>query len=90
LAFPMASRGRLLGALVCGPKRDGEAYAPDESEALAALAHGFGGALDVLEAREQSSEATLADLVRSVRELSEITRGLPDALAKRFQERAAR
>jgi hypothetical protein len=85
LAFPMASRGRLLGALVCGPKRDGEAYAPDESEALAALAHGVGGALDVLDARDgQSSEVAMTELARSVRELCEITRGLPDELAARF------
>ncbi|MGA8097846.1 MAG: PDZ domain-containing protein [Candidatus Cybelea sp.] len=48
LAFPMISRGALVGALVCGPKRDGEAYAPDESEALLALAHGVGTALDTL------------------------------------------
>ncbi|HEY1975524.1 MAG TPA: hypothetical protein VGG89_03145 [Candidatus Baltobacteraceae bacterium] len=91
LAFPMASRGQLVGALVCGPKRDGEAYAPDETEALAALAHGVGSALDVLEAREgQPSGNVMADLAQSVRELSEITRSLPDALAKIVQERAAR
>lgn len=91
LAFPMASRGRLVGALVCGPKRDGEAYAPDESEALAALAHGVAGALDVLDAgKGQPSEAVMADLARSVRELSEITRSLPDTLAKIVQDRAAR
>jgi hypothetical protein len=38
-AFPMASRGTLVGVLVCGPKYDGEAYAPDESEALEARLH---------------------------------------------------
>ena len=42
LAFPMISRGDLLGALLCGPKRDGEGYAPDESDALLALARGVG------------------------------------------------
>ena len=47
-AFPMTSRGELVGVLVCAPKRDGEAYAPDESEALLALAHGVGTALDTL------------------------------------------
>jgi hypothetical protein len=47
-AFPMTSRGDLVGALICGPKRDGEAYAPDESEALLTLAHGVGTALDTL------------------------------------------
>lgn len=47
-AFPMISRGRLVGVLVCGSKRDGEAYAPDESDALRTLAHGVGTALDTL------------------------------------------
>jgi GAF domain-containing protein len=50
-AFPMISRGDLLGLLVCGPKRDGEAYAPDEADALRALAHGVGTALDTLMTR---------------------------------------
>lgn len=48
LAFPMVSRGQLVGVLVCGPKRGGESYAPDESEALRTLAHGVGTALDTL------------------------------------------
>lgn len=47
-AYPMMSRGRLIGALVCGPKSDGESYAPDESAALFELAHGVGTALDLL------------------------------------------
>lgn len=85
LGFPMPSRGRLVGVLVCGPKRDGEAYAPDESEALAALARGVAVALDVLEARgDPPAEAIMSQLAESVRALSEITRGLPDALAERL------
>jgi hypothetical protein len=47
-AYPMMSRGRLIGALVCGPKFDGDSYAPDESAALFELAHGVGTALDLL------------------------------------------
>jgi hypothetical protein len=78
LAFPMASRGRLVGALVCGPKRDGEAYAPDETEALAALAQGVGGALDVLDPRGEESNAAV------IGELVQLIRSLPDALAERF------
>jgi hypothetical protein len=78
LAFPMASRGRLVGALVCGPKRDGEAYAPDETEALAALAHGLGGALDALDPRGEKSNAAAMD------ELIQLIRALPDALAERL------
>ena len=54
-AFPMISRGDLVGALICGPKRDGEAYAPDESEALLALAHGVGTALDTLSSQAMAS-----------------------------------
>ncbi len=48
LAFPMISRGRLVGTLVCGPKRDGDAYAPDEYEALVQLTHGVGTTFDTL------------------------------------------
>jgi len=64
-AFPMISRGALVGALVCGPKRDGEAYAPDESDALLALAHGVGTALDTLSLRGDGEAASLQEaLVR--------------------------
>jgi len=34
LAPPMLARGRLLGAIVLGERIGGEAYAPDEIEAL--------------------------------------------------------
>ncbi len=62
-AFPMVSRGTLVGVLVCAAKRNGEAYAPDESEALLALAHGVGTALDVLSTqRDQSNELVLREL----------------------------
>lgn len=47
-AFPMVSRGRVLGVLVLGPKRSHESYAPDELEAVLRLAHAVGSALDVL------------------------------------------
>jgi hypothetical protein len=47
-AYPMISRGQLLGALVLGPKRSGESYAPDESHAIMQLAHEVGGALHIL------------------------------------------
>jgi hypothetical protein len=46
-AYPMLSRGHLVGALVCGPKTDGDSYAPDESNALYELAHAVGTALDL-------------------------------------------
>ncbi|HEX3670572.1 MAG TPA: GAF domain-containing protein, partial [Candidatus Cybelea sp.] len=47
-AFPMVSRGRVLGVLVLGPKRSHESYAPDELETILRLAHAVGSALDVL------------------------------------------
>ena len=59
LAFPMISRGDLVGALVCGPKRDGEAYAPDECDALLALARGVGTALDTLSQHNGDAIASL-------------------------------
>jgi GAF domain-containing protein len=83
-AFPMISRGDLLGALICGRKRDGEAYAPDESEALLALAHGVGTALDTLSS--QSNE-----VLESIREtqalmLQELQK-LPGAIERALRER---
>jgi len=76
-AFPMVSRGTLFGVLVCGPKRDGEAYAPDESEALLALAHGVGAALDTLSAGSHAANARLQATLELV--LEEL-RALPSRL----------
>jgi len=66
IAFPMISRGLLIGILVCEAKRNGEGYAPDESEALRTLAHSVGTALDVLSStqRDHSSEVVLRELAR--------------------------
>jgi hypothetical protein len=47
-AFPMFARGKLIGALVCGSKPDGEVYAPDERAALAELTRGVGLAIATL------------------------------------------
>jgi hypothetical protein len=47
-SYPMIARGRLVGALVLGPKRSGESYAPDESHAITHLAHSVGGAFHIL------------------------------------------
>jgi hypothetical protein len=49
VAFPMTVRGQLAGAIVCAFKRSGEAYAPDERDAVRVLAHEVGLALDALE-----------------------------------------
>jgi hypothetical protein len=47
-AYPMSALGRLFGALVLGPKRYDESYAPDESNAIMQLARTLGGALYTL------------------------------------------
>jgi len=60
-AFPMSARGRLLGILVCGAKRGGEAYAPDESEALTAVAQGVGSALGVLKSDRADMQSQMLD-----------------------------
>jgi len=83
VAFPMISRGALVGALICGPKRDGEAYAPDESEALQALAHGVATALDTLSSQSNG-------VVESIKEtqalmLHELAK-LPHAIASALRE----
>ncbi len=57
-AYPMAIGGRLVGVLVLGPKRSGEPYAPDESDAIAGLATAFGGALALQAPLEHRLQAT--------------------------------
>jgi hypothetical protein len=76
-AFPMVSRGALVGVLICGPKRDGEVYAPDESDALLALAHSVGTALDTLSSRTDGA-------VESVRETLQLIVERLDALPNKL------
>ena len=81
----MISRGDLVGVLICGAKRDGEAYAPDESEALQALAHGVGTALDTLSSQSNG-------VMESIREtqalmLQELQR-LPGAIVSALREKS--
>jgi hypothetical protein len=74
-AFPMVSRGTLVGVLVCGAKSSGENYAPDESDALLALAHGVGTALDVLSAQlEQPNELVLRELAELREDVKRLAR----------------
>jgi hypothetical protein len=61
-AYPMVSRGRLVGALLVGPKRSQESYAPDESAAIEDLAHHVGGAFDVLGHSVGDGDPVLAEL----------------------------
>lgn len=67
-AYPMIARGRLVGALIVGPKRSGESYAPDEADAIARLAHGVGGALDILTLKAGVSLESLSEQLRDLRE----------------------
>lgn len=64
-AFPMIARGNLVGVLVCAGKRNGEAYAPDESETIAQLAQGVGAALDLLAHKSENSPDVILDAIRS-------------------------
>ena len=75
-AYPMLCRGHLVGALIVGPKRSGEPYAPDESAAIAQVAHGVGVALDLLRVRRADGIAEVLDALRA----------LPDAIADRLRE----
>jgi hypothetical protein len=58
-AYPMVARGLLVGALVLGPKRSGEEYAPDESRAITQLAYSVGSALHILALAKLLKEAHL-------------------------------
>jgi hypothetical protein len=77
LALPMLVRGRLLGVLVLGERTGGEAYAPDEVQALAEVAYGVGTAMDGLSA--DRGQARLADTQEKI--LDEL-RLLPRKLAE--------
>jgi hypothetical protein len=86
-AFPMISRGDLVGALICGTKRDGEAYAPDESDALLALAHGVGTALDTLNSH---SNGVIASMRETQVMMMQQLQNLPRAVVSALDEQAKR
>jgi hypothetical protein len=65
-AYPMNARGRLVGALVIGPKRSGDAYAPDESDAIAQLAHRVGDTLAALSSKTDDSRAMLPEAIQAL------------------------
>ncbi len=79
-AFPMTSRGVLVGVLVCGAKRSGDAYAPDERETLAKLAHEVGVALSILAAGRADVEAAILGLQDEFAALRAEVRLLADVL----------
>ncbi|HKE37009.1 MAG TPA: hypothetical protein VKB39_06235 [Candidatus Baltobacteraceae bacterium] len=88
-AYPLSCRGRLVGALVLGPKTSCEPYAPDESAAIAQIGHGVGVALDLLGARAIREDGEILVSLRSLEALSlatnEALAGLPDAIAERLR-----
>lgn len=65
-AYPMVARGHLVGAIVLGPKRSGDPYAPDESDAILHLAHGVGGALDLLSTNGHAAQNALLEAMRTM------------------------
>jgi hypothetical protein len=73
VAFPMISRGDLVGVLVCGPKSDGESYA------LLTLAHGVGSALGALSA---NADAEGGQILRELVALREDTRRILEMLPR--------
>ena len=74
LGFPMVSRGRLLGVLTLGAKTSGDAYAPDESSAIAGVAGSVAVALDLIgaDSRREDIVERLDALVTMVAALSPV------------------
>jgi hypothetical protein len=85
LALPMLARGLLIGLLALGERAGGEAYAPDEVEALAQFAHGVGTALDALSVKPDDSIAELrqavASMAAAIASLGEETASLKRSIA---------
>ncbi|MBV9271992.1 MAG: hypothetical protein JO165_12940 [Candidatus Eremiobacteraeota bacterium] len=75
-AYPLMSRGALMGILVCGPKRGGEGYAPDEAEALAYVAQAVGSALGTLPSANANSSTAIDDLRAGIAEIRDTLRML--------------
>lgn len=83
-AYPMIARGRLIGALLLGPKRSQESYAPDESDAIEDLAHHVGSVLDVLShSISNDDDSVLAELKAMHRAITDGFSSLQTKLARR-------
>jgi hypothetical protein len=78
LALPMVARGRLLGILLLGEQTGGEAYAPDEVEALSQFAHGVASALDTLSSNDANSIRAMRE---SMTAIAEAVASLPRTIA---------
>lgn len=85
LALPMIARGRLWGILLLGERAGGEAYAPDEVQALSEFAHGVGSALDAL---SRDGTASFDGLRESIASLSEAIASLPRAITAELRNSA--
>jgi hypothetical protein len=81
-AYPMVARGRFVGALVIGPKRSHEPYAPDESAAIAEVAHGVGIALDLLGVGRNDTTPAILDAIGALdRSINVLTTTIADRLS---------
>jgi hypothetical protein len=67
-AFPLAARGLLIGFILCGSKRDGEVYEPDESDAILAISQAVGTALTSLDSDELHSTSEILKELAGLRE----------------------
>jgi hypothetical protein len=54
IAFAFAIRGQLTGAFLCGRRKNGETYAPDEISAVQSVAHEVGAELSAIRGRERA------------------------------------
>ena len=61
IAFALAVRGQLTGAFVCGPRLNGETFAPDEIAMLRNTVHEIGAELNAIRSREQAEDPDRAD-----------------------------
>ena len=62
-AFPMLAHGELIGVIACDARTNGEAFAPDEIDALKTVAHGVGVALHSLNGASHDSIASLRESI---------------------------
>jgi hypothetical protein len=73
IAFALSVRGQLTGAFVCGPRLNGETFAPDEIALLRNVVHEIGAELHAIRSREK------ADI------LNALTSGMMDLPAARLR-----
>ncbi|HEY6450625.1 MAG: hypothetical protein WAJ94_08325 [Candidatus Cybelea sp.] len=88
----MTARGQLLGVVVLGTRRSGEAYAPDEISAISQLAASMGPALDVFAtqngkgATEDHVSASIAGLREELVSAMTVTRSRAGPAVSRRRE----